>query len=330
MDKPADAQPAAERLARLAAAVQRMEEQLARVVVGGEPLLRALLAGFFAEGHCLLAGPGGTGRTFLARAVAKTLGMDLKIVVLHPALGIEELVGSAIFDPGAGQTRLRRGPLFNPCLLLDDLWEASPAVQATLRQALETHTVWIGSQPRALTNPFVLLATTPPLDDLDVPPSALALLDRFLIYLPFPYPEAGDEAALVERHHPRPGRQALDCAQVETVLRPETLLKVQTMAAAVHVDRRVVEYAVRIAREARAEPAVAEGASPRAGLALVRYAKALTLLDGRGFATPDDIKAAAGVCLPHRILPATDKEGGALARVDLIAEVLDRVAAPRL
>ena len=224
-----------------------------------------------------------------------------------------------------------RGPVFTNLLLADEINRAPAKTQSALLEVMQEYQVTLEGQTLPLAKPFMVLATQNPLETEGTYPLPEAQLDRFLLKIEIGYPPHGRRSGDRRAHHRRPGRRpAAARGRARRACEERHVLALQRMAAAVRVDDRVVDYAVRIARATRSGPGLADGAGPRGAIALVRAARAAALMAGRDFVTPDDVKRCALAALRHRVLLAPDAQLEGRRVDELLAALLDSVEAPRL
>jgi MoxR-like ATPase len=317
--------------------LKALSEEIGRVVVGQRALVEGLLVGLLAGGHVLVEGLPGLAKTTAVRTLAHVLGLEFRRIQFTPDLLPGDLVGTPIYLPDERRFRVRRGPIFAPVVLADEINRAPAKVQSALLEAMEERQVTIGDETLPLPDPFLVMATQNPLELEGTYPLPEAQVDRFLLKLVVPYPSADEEREIVARDaDPAPALRAVTDAASVLALRGE--------ARRVHVAASVADYAVRLVRATREralagarlsapaeQPAagtVAVGASPRASIFLVRAARARALLDRRRFATPHDVKRVAADVLRHRLVLSYEAEADGVTSDDVIAGLLGAVDAP--
>ena len=304
-----------------ATTLKRLLDEVGRVVVGQHALLEGLLIGLLARGHVLVEGVPGLAKTTAVRTLAQALGLGFRRVQFTPDLLPGDLVGTPIYHPDERRFAVRKGPIFTPVLLADEINRAPAKVQSALLEAMEERQVTIGDESFALPHPFFVMATQNPIEHEGTYPLPEAQIDRFLLKLVVGYPSADEEHVIAVRDD-------LDVVRVEAVADAALVEAMQRAAAAVHVADAVSEYAVRLVRKTREQSDVAVGASPRASRFLVRAAKARALLDGRDFATPFDVKRSAPDVLRHRIVLSYEAEADGVRPERVVAAVLAAVETP--
>jgi MoxR-like ATPase len=320
-----------------ASVLKALRDEVGRVVVGQTGLVDGLLIGLLAGGHVLVEGVPGLAKTTAVRSLAQALGLGFRRIQFTPDLLPGDLIGTQIFLPESRNFSVRRGPIFAPVVLADEINRAPAKVQSALLEAMEERQVTIGDETFPLPDPFLVMATQNPIDLEGTYPLPEAQVDRFLLKLVVPYPDADEEREIVARdEQARP--------TLRSVTDAPALARLRAQAAAVHVAPAVAEYAVRLARATRepglagarlAQPeprpaagTVAVGASPRATIFLVRAARARALLDGRSFATPHDVKRVAPDVLRHRVLLSYEAEADGIRPEQVVAALLQAVEIP--
>jgi MoxR-like ATPase len=317
--------------------LKALRDEVGRAVVGQRGLVDGLLIGLLARGHVLVEGVPGLAKTTAVRSLAQALGLGFRRIQFTPDLLPGDLIGTPIWLPEKRSFEVRRGPIFSPVVLADEINRAPAKVQSALLEAMEERQVTIGDETFALPDPFLVMATQNPIDLEGTYALPEAQIDRFLLKLVVPYPEADEEREILARdERGQPTLRAVTDAATVLALREE--------AAGIHVAPAVGEYAVRLIRATRepdlagatlTEPerrpaagVVAVGASPRATLFLVRAARARALLDGRSYATPHDVKRVAPDVLRHRLLLTYEAEADGVRAEHVVAALLATVELP--
>ena len=313
---------------RAAETLKRLIEEVGRVVVGQRELVDGLLIGLLARGHVLVEGVPGLAKTTAVRTLAEALGLGFQRIQFTPDLLPGDLLGTPIYVPDRQRFSVRKGPIFSPVLLADEINRAPAKVQSALLEAMEERQVTIGEETFALPEPFLVMATQNPLELEGTYPLPEAQTDRFLMKLAVGYPSADEEREIV-------ARDAGPAHAVRAVADAAAIAEMRRAAAALHVAPAVADYAVRLVRATRErstaqawEGQVALGASPRASIFLVRAARARALLDGRDFATPYDVKRVAPDVLRHRILLSYEAEADGVRPEDVVTALLAAVELP--
>ena len=319
------------------ATLKELTEEVGRVIVGQRSLVEGLLIGLLARGHVLVEGVPGLAKTTAVRTLAHALGLGFRRIQFTPDLLPGDLVGTPIYVPDERRFTVRQGPIFAPIVLADEINRAPAKVQSALLEAMEEGQVTIGEETFILPDPFMVMATMNPIDLEGTYPLPEAQIDRFLLKLVVPYPEADEEREIVARDGgERPTLRTITDAKVVGELRKA--------ASTVHVAESIAEYAVRLVRATRdpqvagarlaspedrpAAGCISVGASPRASIFLVRAARARALLDQRRYATPHDVKRVAPDILRHRLILSYEAEADGVSVEAIVGAVLDAVETP--
>jgi MoxR-like ATPase len=293
-----------------------------RAVVGGEEPLRLALIALLADGHVLVEDVPGTGKTLLARAIGRALGLTTNRIQGTPDLLPVDVTGSSILDGNA--LRFAPGPVFTNILLVDEINRATPRTQSALLEAMQERQVSIEGQTRPLPEPFVVLATQNPIEFEGTFALPQAQLDRFLVRVRIGYPEETAERTIARR--PQAAAEPLD--RIESVIDGARLLALRDEVRTVHVSDEVEGYLVALVRATRAQRELQLGASPRASVALYRACQAAALLAGRRFVLPDDVQALATPVLAHRLVVDLDESLRGASAESALAAVLASVPVP--
>ncbi|OQA31525.1 MAG: ATPase family associated with various cellular activities (AAA) [Betaproteobacteria bacterium ADurb.Bin341] len=318
-----------EKISQANQALGALATELAKAIVGQPQVINEVLIGLLCEAHVLIEGVPGLGKTLLVKALGKTFDGLMRRIQFTPDLMPSDVIGNTFFDAATSKFVTRQGPVFANLLLADEINRAPAKTQAALLEAMQERQVTPEGNSIALPHPFMVLATQNPIEQEGTYPLPEAQLDRFLLKIRIDYPSAAEEAAMTRQVTDRSTGADLQVSQVNTLMRPETIVALQNCVAHVAVDERVLEYAVAIVRATRDTPGLTCGAGPRGSIALIRAGRALALKEGRGYVIPDDIKAVALPALRHRVTPAAEAEIEGLTADHLLTALLDKVPAPR-
>jgi MoxR-like ATPase len=309
---------------QLAAKAEELVTELERAVVGKRDALELVLLGVLAEGHVLIEDFPGLAKTLIARSFAQAASMRFTRVQFTPDLMPGDVTGSSIFDQRTSDFEFRPGPVFTNLLLADEINRAPPKTQAALLEAMQERQVTIEGTTRALERPFIVLATQNPIEYEGTYPLPEAQLDRFLLRLQVGYPSADDEWTILERRLER--RE--DEIELSPVVDRETLLEMQRAVEDVHVTDRLGRYIVELVGATRSSQRLQVGASPRGALALLKLSRCRAALEGRDFATPDDVKQVAVPALAHRLTLKPELWVQRISAEDVVRETLEQVPTP--
>ena len=315
----------AEAATTTAAHCEAVLDEIQRVVVGRRPALSLILTAVLARGHVLIEDLPGLGKTLIARAFAAALGLDFKRVQFTPDLLPADLLGSTIYDMQSGHFEFRPGPIFTNLLLADEINRTPPKTQAALLEAMAERQVSIDGVTHRLQPPFVVLATDNPIEYEGTYPLPEAQLDRFMIRLELRYLSETEELSMLRRRIER-GSPEPEIGQVVDV---HDLIAMRESVEQVTVHEDVLRYVVSLAAASRQHPQIAVGASPRAELDIVQLARARSLLLGRDYVIPEDVKALAVPAMAHRITLRPEMWVRQVRNSDVVEDLLRRVPVPR-
>ncbi len=303
---------------------QRVIENVARVIHAPRSLIARCVMGILCEGHVILEDFPGVGKTMLAKSLARSLDCEFARVQATPDLLPSDVTGVSVFNlQGGNEFEFKPGPVFANLVLVDEINRASPKTQSALLECMQEVQVTVDGVTHPLARPFMVIATQNPIEYEGTFPLPEAQLDRFTMRLTLGYPDARQEAAMLSEHA---AGEPLD------TLRPvSTAADIETAIAAVKsvfVEESLHRYVVAILTHTRSDTRLSLGASPRAGISLLRVAKAHAVLEGRDYVTPGDVKAVAEDVLSHRVILAPEARTAGIDAADSIREALERTAVP--
>jgi MoxR-like ATPase len=307
-----------------------LREGIDRVVMGQESVKEQLLVCLLAGGHALLEGVPGTGKTLLALTLSRLLGCQFRRIQFTPDLMPADLLGTSIYNQKLQDFEFRAGPIFADLLLADEINRTPPRTQAALLEAMQEKAVTLDGVRRVISPVFTVLATQNPVEFEGTYPLPEAQRDRFLLKISIDYPEKDEEAQMLSSY--AAGRRLHDDAvrELSPVISPdEILISRDVTARAVRVEQNILGYILGIVTATRHHEAIQIGAGPRASLALLESSRALAVLRGREFITPDDVKELAGPVMVHRVIltPEAEMEGTTLP--DILRQIFEKVEVPR-
>lgn len=311
--------------------IQRLRAEIGRVVVGQEKMISRLLVGVLTGGHILLEGVPGLAKTTAIKSLADGLNAKFQRVQFTPDILPADLIGTMIYLPAQGTFQTRKGPIFANFVLADEINRAPSKVQSALLEAMQERQVTIGETTWKLAAPFLVMATQNPIEQEGTYPLPEAQVDRFMLKVKIDYPSFEEERTIFDR-----GMKNFS-DRPRQVLTAQDVLELQGLVDKIYVDDAVRDYILNVVRATRnpekygiasLRRAIEFGASPRASLCVGKGAKALAFLDGRGYATPQDVKDIAADALRHRVILTYEAEADELTPDDVVAKILDAVPVP--
>jgi MoxR-like ATPase len=299
---------------------EKVAANVERVIIGKRQEVRLTLVALLCRGHLLIEDVPGTGKTMLAKAVARSLGCSFRRIQFTPDLLPSDVTGLSIYNQKTQEFEFRPGPIMAQVVLADEINRATPKTQSSLLECMEEHQATIDGTTYLMPEPFLVIATQNPIEYEGTFALPEAQLDRFMLRIRLGYPSPADEQRVLDQQkltHP------LD--DLKEVLAVDELRTLQAAVREVYVDPSVADYIVRIVNATRTHPDVYLGASPRGSLALYRTGQALAALTGRDYVIPDDIKALAEAALAHRLIIKTSSSMHDIDPRQVIAEILNTV-----
>ena len=304
----------------LAAQLTQLVGQISTIIVGKRPQIEDCVACLLAGGHLLIEDVPGVGKTTLAHALAVSLGLRFSRTQFTADLMPSDLIGVSVYERSKEAFVFHPGPVFAQVLLADEINRAGPKTQSALLEAMEEHQVTVEGETRALPKPFFVIATQNPTDQLGTYPLPESQLDRFLMCVTLGYPDQASERALLAGQD---RREAI--GRLQALMTPEQLLAAQKAVQTVHASDALLDYLQALIAATRSGRWFVEGLSPRAGIAVLRAARARAALDGRDYVAPDDVQYVLPQTIAHRLMPAA---GAGRGRVEQVRAMIEAVALP--
>ncbi len=311
--------------------IQIILNEIGKVIVGQEYMIRRLLIGLFADGHVLLEGVPGLAKTLAVSTLAQVISVDFKRIQFTPDLLPADLTGTLIYNQKNGTFSPKMGPIFSNLILADEINRAPAKVQSALLEAMQERQVTIGEKSYKLEEPFLILATQNPIEQEGTYPLPEAQVDRFMLKLKIDYPDKIEEKEIINR------MADLHEIKINKVIKPKDVLETRKIVNEIYVDEKIKEYVLNLVFATRnpgeygikeIENYIEYGASPRASIYLVRAAKANALLDQRGYVSPEDIKEIGKDVLRHRIILTYEAEAEDVTTEDIVNKIFDEIEIP--
>jgi MoxR-like ATPase len=304
---------------------ESVRDEVGKVLVGQEDLVRGLTIASLTGGHVLLEGVPGIAKTTGAKLFSRAIGLEYSRIQMTPDLLPADITGTRIYRQETGEFETERGPVFANVVLADEINRATPKTQSALLEAMQEEQVTIGGEEMSLPSPFLVIATQNPIEMEGVFSLPEAQRDRFQLKVTVGTPERDDERAIIDRFDDNP---SLGYEDIRPVVDTATLMQCRKIVANVHVSAPVKEYALDLTEETRKHDATEHGASPRASIAFVDAGKGLAAIRGRSYVIPDDLKALARQVLAHRLVLDADANLRDVDPLDVVGDVLDSVEPP--
>lgn len=314
-------------LTALNGAVQKLREQIKRIIVGQDDMVKLIIVALLADGHVLIEGVPGVAKTLTAKLVSKSLAVQFSRIQFTPDLMPSDVLGTPVFNPKEGTFDFKRGPLFSNIVLIDEINRAPAKTQSALFEVMEERQITVDGKTYHMQPPFMVLATQNPIEQEGTYRLPEAQLDRFLFKIVVPYPTEAEELEILSQFHQLGTTDALSA--VEAVLHADVIVQVRKVVKEVVMEQRLLAFVARLVHLTRNHKSIYLGASPRASLAIMNASKAMAAMSGRDFVTPDDILEVVAPVLRHRIILSPDKEMEGVTEDVVIRQIIQSMDIPR-
>jgi MoxR-like ATPase len=306
-----------------------VKSEIQKVLIGQDDVIEHVLVALVAQGHILIEGVPGLGKTLLVRALAHCFNGNFSRVQFTPDLMPSDITGHAMFNMSTQEFEIRNGPAFTNLLLADEINRAPAKTQAALLEVMQEGQITIEGESFTTMQPFMVLATQNPVEQEGTYPLPEAELDRFMLKVEIDYPEEHDELNMLRAISQGKNPSGFDLEDLKQVLKPEHISSIRKISQQITVDEEVLSYINTLARKTRNWGGIARGAGPRATIALLAASRALALLRNNSYVSPDDIKEVYLPALRHRILLSAELEIEGVKPDQVLADILEKTDAPR-
>jgi len=307
--------------------IQKIKNEIAKVIVGQERVIDFMIAALLTDGHVLLEGVPGIAKTLVSKLLAKCISVDFTRIQFTPDLMPTDIIGTTIFDMKRSEFHYKKGPIFSNVVLIDEINRAPAKTQAALMEVMEERQVSVDGQSYQLEAPFFVVATQNPVEQEGTYKLPEAQLDRFIFKLVATYPNRSEEEAMLMRF--KDDFYGNREEKINPVLSGTELIKYRKVVESIFIKDELVRYIAQIVDMTRNNSDLYLAASPRASLSILKASKALALMEGRGFVTPDDIKRAAFPVLNHRLILSYEREIEGVEMKEIIESIIRKVEVPK-
>jgi MoxR-like ATPase len=311
----------------LQAHVEKIKEEIGKVIVGQNEMIELLIISILSNGHSLIEGVPGVAKTVTAKLLAKTLDVDFSRIQFTPDLMPSDILGTSIFNVKTNEFEYKKGPIFSNIILIDEINRAPAKTQAALFEVMAERQITMDGIEYTMEAPFLVFATQNPIEQEGTYRLPEAQLDRFLFKINVDYPTLDDEVKILLDNHHR--KDNLDFNSITTILNAKDIATYQSVIKEVLVENHLINYIASIVNNTRTNPNLYLGASPRASIAIMNAAKSNAAINGRDFVTPDDIKRCAKAVLRHRLVLTPEREMEAFTVEKVIDQILETIEIPR-
>jgi MoxR-like ATPase len=314
-------------VALLSEAVMQIKAEIGKVIVGQEEMIELLIAAILADGHVLIEGVPGVAKTLSAKLLARCIDVPFSRIQFTPDLMPSDVLGTSVFNPQTATFTFKHGPIFSNVVLIDEINRSPAKTQAALFEVMEEKQITYDGTTYAMDAPFLVLATQNPIEQEGTYRLPEAQLDRFLFKVEVKYPTLEEEIKILEFSHA--GKTTHFTEEIKPVLTAQQIKQYRQVVEGLHIEEKVMRYIAELVYETRNNKALFLGASPRASVAVLRASKAIAVMTGREFVTPDDVKKVLPSVLRHRIILTPEKEMEGSTPDEVIETIIKKIEVPR-
>ncbi len=305
----------------------KTKNELQKVIVGHDDVIKLLLAGMFTGGHVLMEGAPGVAKTLIAKLISQCFHIDFRRIQFTPDLMPSDLIGVTVFNLQKSEFTFKKGPIFSNLILIDEINRSPAKTQAALFEAMEEKQVTVDGVSHDLGEPFFVIATQNPIDQEGTYKLPEAQLDRFLFKIKVNYPDLKNEIDILKRFQNDFNQK--ETQKINHVMAPQDIEKCLRIIEKIHIKDELLNYIATIVYQTRNNGNLYMGASPRASMAIMKTAKAMAAINGRDFVSPDDIQTVCYPVLNHRIILSPEKEMEGVTAEHIIKEIIQNIEVPR-
>lgn len=314
-------------LSQLNESVMAIRQQLKKIIVGQDEMVKLIIAALLADGHVLIEGVPGVAKTLTAKLVAKSLSVNFSRIQFTPDLMPSDVLGTPVFNPKEATFEFKKGPLFSNIVLIDEINRAPAKTQAALFEVMEERQITVDGRTHPMQQPFMVLATQNPIEQEGTYRLPEAQLDRFLFKIVVPYPNESEEYEILKQFHGMGNTDALSV--LNSVLQGQQIINLRRQVREILVEEKLLQFIAKLTHQTRNHKSIYLGASPRASLAIMNAAKAMAAIGGRDFVTPEDILEVVPPVLRHRIILSPDKEMEGITEDNVLKQIIQTMDIPR-
>jgi MoxR-like ATPase len=314
-------------LAGLNQAVTSISNEIRKIIVGQDEMVRLIITALLADGHVLIEGVPGVAKTLTAKLVARSVDAGFSRIQFTPDLMPSDVLGTPVFNPKEAGFEFKKGPVFSNIVLVDEINRAPAKTQSALLEIMEERQATVDGRTYPMAQPFMVLATQNPVEQEGTYRLPEAQLDRFLFKIIVPYPTEAEEMIILTQFHKMGNTAVLD--MIHPVLPAQQVIALRQLIKTLLIEEKLLQFIAKLVHQTRNNKSIYLGASPRASLAIMNASKAMAAIQGRDFVTPDDILAITPAVLRHRIILAPDKEMEGVTEDDVIRQIIQSMDVPR-
>lgn len=314
-------------LTALNEAVGSITQEIRKIIVGQDEMIRLIITALLADGHVLIEGVPGVAKTLTAKLVARSVDAGFSRIQFTPDLMPSDVLGTPVFNPKEASFDFKKGPVFSNIVLVDEINRAPAKTQSALLEIMEERQATIDGKTYMMSEPFMVLATQNPVEQEGTYRLPEAQLDRFLFKVMVPYPTEAEEMTILTQFHHMGNTPVLD--MIKPVLPARQVIALRQQIKSLLIEEKLLQFIARLIHQTRNHKSIYLGASPRASLAIMNASKAMAAIQGRDFVTPEDILAIVPPVLRHRIILSPDKEMEGVTEDEVIRQILQGMDVPR-